>query len=71
MKFKPTWSFYSRLASFASGAALVATPFSFKSYIETGSIWFLWQGAIVLSVFWVMLYLSHIWANVRGGKYNG
>lgn len=66
IKFKMTWSRYSRLASFTAGAAIVSTPFSFDNFISSGNIWYVWQGAFTLSVFWVMLYLSHIWSKKKG-----
>lgn len=65
-KFRMTWSRYSRLAAFIAGAALTATPYSFRTFIETGKTWFVWQGAFLLSVFWIMLYLSHRWAHKKG-----
>ena len=68
MKFKMTWSRYGRLAAFSSGAALTAAPYSFLTFIETGKVWFVWQGAFLLSVFWVMLYLSHRWAHKKGER---
>ena len=66
MKFKMTWSRYSRLAAFIAGMSITSTPFSFKNFIVTSNVWFVWQGAFTLSVFWVMLYLSHKWAHRKG-----
>lgn len=61
MKFRMTWSMYSRISAFNAGVFLMLTPVTAWQFLMTGHLYYLWLSAVNLSTFWIMLYLSHVY----------